>query len=204
MSKRRYTQKKRAQQQSVTRDRIVQATMALHEELGPRDTTVSAIAERAGVQRLTVYRHFPDERTLFEACTTRWLELNPPPAAAAWRGIEDPLDRARAALQAFYAYYRSGERMWGRAYRDRDEVPALQGPMAAFDDALHALRDELAAGWKLPNRARQPLQSTLDLALRFHTWRSFNDMQLSDKAMADLVGDWLSCLASAPQARQTP
>ena len=79
--------------------------MRLHEELGPRATTISAIAEEAGVQRLTVYRHFPDETAVFQACTAHWLGLNPPPDPSGWAAIEDPLERLKAALTAFYRYY---------------------------------------------------------------------------------------------------
>ena len=129
-SKRAYTLRKRAESQDETRHRIVEATMHLHEEIGPRATTISAIAERAGVQRLTVYRHFPDETAVFQACTTHWLSLHPPPDPAAWSDTEDGLDRARQALNAFYSYYAGTERMWSAAFRDVAEVPALQAPMA--------------------------------------------------------------------------
>jgi AcrR family transcriptional regulator len=194
MNKRRYTQKKRAVQRAETRERIVQATMALHEELGPRDTTVSAIAERAGVQRLTVYRHFPDDTALFQACTTRWLELNPPPDPAEWHGLADPLKRTRKALLAFYTYYRSGERMWTRAYRDRDEVAALEAPMTEFETFLRQVREELVAGWRLPRKARLRFITTLGHALRFSTWRSLQQEGMKDAQMAELVCAWLICI----------
>jgi AcrR family transcriptional regulator len=194
MKKRRYTKKKRAVQQAETRERIVQATMALHEELGPRDTTVSAIAERAGVQRLTVYRHFPDDTTLFQACTTRWLELNPPPDPADWHELEDPFERTGQALLAFYSYYRSGERMWSRAYRDREEVAALEAPMAEFEGFLHQVRDELAAGWKLSGKVKAGVVAILGHGLRFSTWVSLRQEGLKDAEMAELVNAWLACI----------
>lgn len=195
MNKRRYAQKKRASQQAQTRERIVRATMALHEELGPRDTSVSAIAERAGVQRLTVYRHFPDDAALFQACTTRWLELNPPPDPAQWQALEDPMARLHRALIRFYAYYRQGERMWSLAHRDRREVAALQAPMAAFDTLLMEIRDDLARGWRLNKASKAGLVATLDLALRFQTWQSLQTAGIGDTAMADLVCGWLACLS---------
>ena len=77
--KRRYTLKDRARSQEDTRRRIVEAAVALHEELGPRATSIAAIAERAGVQRLTVYRHLPDEEALFRACTSHWRAAHPLP-----------------------------------------------------------------------------------------------------------------------------
>ena len=70
--KRRYELKERARRQAETKQRIVEAAVALHTSVGPARTTISAIAERAGVERHTVYAHFPDERTLFRACSTHW------------------------------------------------------------------------------------------------------------------------------------
>ncbi len=194
MSKRRYTHTKRAAKHAKTRDRIVLATMALHEEYGPRNTTVSAIAERAGVQRLTVYRHFPDDTALFQACTTRWLELNPPPDPTAWAELTDLLARTRRALLAFYSYYRSKERMWTRAYRDRADVPALEAPMAAFEDFIRQVRDDLAAGWGLAEKTEGQLRITLGHGLRFATWQSLKQDRLGDDEMVDLVAEWIGCI----------
>src|SRR5262245_61225968 len=103
---RRYKQSQRALSQEETRARIVEATVALHEDPGPRATTISAIAEKAGVQRLTVYRHFPDEASLFKACSSHWEAQNPPPDPTLWAEIADAHERARTALVALYRYYR--------------------------------------------------------------------------------------------------
>lgn len=196
MAKRTYTLRRRAEQQERTRAQIVAATMALHEELGPRKASISAIAERAGVQRLTVYRHFPDETALFQACTSKWLELNPPPQPEAWRHEAEPWARLRAALLAFYRYYRGTERMWTVSYRDVDEVPALQAPMARFEAYLDEVRDGLLAALPLaaPDGGVAP---TLGHALRFATWQSLDHQGLDDDAMADLVLRWLRCLADS-------
>src|SRR2546423_4242678 len=103
---RKYELKQRADSVSETRQRIVEATVELHTELGPARTTISAIAERAGVQRLTVYRHFPDERALFEACSGHWAAENPAPDPATWAAVDDPEERRRIALIEIYAFYR--------------------------------------------------------------------------------------------------
>jgi AcrR family transcriptional regulator len=128
--KRPYRLNEGAKAQDETRRRIVEATMQLHEEVGPRATTISAIADGAGVQRLTVYRHFPDETAVFRDCTAHWLTLNPLPDPSAWSGITDPRDRMRTALAAFYSYYSGTRRMWRVSIRDVDHVPALQRPMS--------------------------------------------------------------------------
>src|SRR5919107_1985901 len=106
---RKYQKIRRAEQQAETRQRIVEAMVALHREVGPARATISAIAERAGVERLTVYRHFPDERSMFEACTTHYATEVPQPDPASWADIDDPAERLRAVLLTFYEYYRRAE-----------------------------------------------------------------------------------------------
>src|ERR671929_1986201 len=117
MTTRTYQQTRRAQHQAETRRRIVEAMVALHQEVGPARTTISAIAERAGVERLTVYRHFPDERSMFEACTAHYATVVPQPDPARWESIEAPAERLRAALLEFYDYYRRAEQMLTHATR---------------------------------------------------------------------------------------
>ena len=193
--KRGYTLRRRAERQQETRARIVDAAMELHEKLGPKDTTISAIAERAGVQRLTVYRHFPDDVALFRACTSGWLELNPPPDPGSWRGAAAGAARTQSALRALYDYYRRTERMWTMAYRDRDDVPALHGPMAEFDGYLDAVRAGLLEGWvSTGNGESERRGPVLGHAVRFSTWRSLNDQGLDDGEMAGLIVNWLEAL----------
>jgi AcrR family transcriptional regulator len=194
MSKRPYVQRQRAERQEATRARIVQAAMHLHEEVGPARTTISAIAERAGVQRLTVYRHFHDETALFAACTSSWLERNPPPSPQLWQSQQDPSERARAALLALYGYYRRTEAMWTRAYRDADLVEALQAPMAGFESYLAGVRNDLLSAWQPPATARRPLKAALGVALRFSTWRSFALEKVADGDASDWIVRWLSAL----------
>lgn len=190
--RRRYTQRKRAAGREKTRERIVEATMQLHEEVGPRATTISAIAQRAGVQRLTVYRHFPDETAVFAACTSRWLELHPPPDPAEWAACEAGVARVRATLRAFYRYYRATQRMWRAAHRDAPEVPALQAPMAAFRDHLRQVSEDLHEHLGVAEDPR--LAITLQHGLAFTTWASLEAQGLDDAAMAELVVAWLEGL----------
>jgi AcrR family transcriptional regulator len=190
MKKRRYDLKKRAESQGETRARIVAAAMRLHEEVGPKATTISAVADRAGVQRLTVYRHFPTEDDLFQACTSHWLELNPPPDPAAWSNVTG-LERCRAALNALYAYYRGTSRMWEAAYRDEKQVPALQAPMGNVLKYLGAIADDLCSALSQSTRANEQ-HAVVAHALQFSTWRSLSRDMKSDAAMADLVVRWIA------------
>src|SRR3954465_6182848 len=93
--KRRYTKKVRAELEADTRRRITESAVELHGTVGPAHTSVSAVAERAGVRRSTVYRHFPDEDALFAACSAHWGERNPPPDPARWSAIDDADTRVR-------------------------------------------------------------------------------------------------------------
>jgi AcrR family transcriptional regulator len=194
MEKRKYTLRKRAERQEDTRARIVEAMIAVHEELGPRDATVSAIAERAGVQRLTVYRHFPDDESLFAACTAAWSERHPPPDPADLAKVPDAFARTRQGLESLYRYYRGTRRMWAVSYRDVQQVPAIQAYMAEFERYLDGFRDMLLRGWPVRGRRRNELAATLTLALRFRTWESLEAQGLDDGAMAALVMGWLACL----------
>lgn len=192
MEKRKYTKTRRAEQQDETRARIVEATIKLHEALGPAQTSIMAIAEAAGVQRLTVYRHFPDDASLFEACSTRYLELHPPPQRAAWADIGHPGERSHAALLAFYQYYRQTEKMWRVAYRDVDQVAAMRAPMGRFEAYLDQVADDLVQTWHTTQAARKPLKLTLRHALRFATWQSLKNARLKDRQIAELAQCWLA------------
>ena len=192
MSTRKYTKTRRAEQQDETRARIVEATVKLHESLGPAQTSIMAIAEAAGVQRLTVYRHFPDDASLFEACSTRYLELHSPPQPAAWADVGHPGERSRTALLAFYQYYRQTEPMWRAVYRDVDQVAAMQVPMGRFEAYLDQVTDDLVQAWPATPAARKSLKLTLRHALRFSTWQSLNNAKLKDKQIAELVQGWLA------------
>ena len=157
-------------------------------EVGPARTTISAIAERAGVERLTVYRHFPDERSMFEACTSHYATQVPGPDPAAWSGIEEPADRLRAALLAFYDYYRRAEDVLTHAARDVPQLPALAAVLSSWDEFVAQVREGLLDGWEVQGPARARVQAAIAHALRFETWRSLARAEaLGDAEAADLM-----------------
>lgn len=167
MKKRSYTLKKRAESQAETRQRIVEAAVELHRDVGPLKTSFSMVAERAGVQRHTLYAHFPDDRSLFMACSGHNMEQNPMPDAEAWRKIPDGGERLRAALAELYVYYAKNEKMTAAVLRDVEVSPVLQEiakiRRTPFIKAyLEVLGEKLTAKQK-------PM---LALALGFHTWRT--------------------------------
>ena len=161
-----YTQKRRAEQKAQTRRRIVEAAVDLHGTVGPALTTISMIAERAGVQRHTFYAHFPDEQSLGLACSGLHLERHPLPDAEAWRTLEGA-DRLRAGLGAIYGWYERNAGLLACVLRDAEyHVPTQQISALRFGPAMAAYREVLGAGLD----ARQ--QAMLGLALSFYTWRS--------------------------------
>jgi AcrR family transcriptional regulator len=185
---RKYQKKRRAEQEAETRQRIVEAMVDLHREVGPARTTISAIAERAGVERLTVYRHFPDERSMFEACTTHYATQVPGPDPAAWASLEEPAERLRAALLAFYDYYRRAEDVLTHAARDLPQLPALAAVLSPWDDFVRGVREGLLDGWGADGKARTRLAAAIAHALRFETWRSLARAEgLGDVKAADLM-----------------
>ena len=177
-SKRRYEKRARAAQEEETRQRIVQAALALHGTVGPARTTISAIAERAGVRRATVYRHFPDERSLFLGCSGAWREQHPVPDPARWAGIAEPAARLEAALDALYAWYEGAEPMLSAVLRDVDAVPIVAELQAGRLAYLADLEDGLARGWGARGKAATRLRAAIGLALDFFTWRTLNERGL--------------------------
>ena len=191
---RKYELKRRAERQEETQRRIVDATVALHEEIGPARTTIKAIAERAGVERLTVYRHFPDEASLFGACGARFRELHPPPDPAEWAATVEPVERLRSALTAIYSFYRDNKAMLTNSARDAEHLPALQTARAPFGRYLSAVKGILAAGWAAPTEPGMP-DAALGHALDLQTWLSLTDRQgLSDADAVELMVHFVSAL----------
>src|SRR4051794_17575005 len=146
-SKRPYRQKERADSVAETRRRISQAAVELHGTVGPARTTISAVAERAGVGRPTVYRHFPTEGDLLAACSGHFFAANPWPDPASWAAIADPRERLATALDALYGYYERTGRMFANVRRDLDLVDGLAATIVPFEASLRDAERVLAPGW---------------------------------------------------------
>jgi AcrR family transcriptional regulator len=200
--KRPYRMKRRAELEERTRSRITESAVALHEELGPARTSISAIAERAGVRRSTVYRHFPDEETLFAACSSHWRAANPPPDPRAWAAIEDPAVRTQTALRELYAFYGRTQAMYRSLLRDEPLVPVVRRRLRDFYGYLRTIQDVLIAGRGLRGRAANRTRAAIGHALAFPTWHSLTHEQ----GLADDDAVELMCLLveRAARARSEP
>lgn len=162
----------RARQESVdqTRLRITEATMRLHEQVGPAATTVSAIADLAGVTRLTVYRHFPDEESLVRACSGHWRALHPRPDPASWASIDDPVRRLRTALSDTYRWSRHAAPMMTKIHRDLHAMPEFVSKFLTQDQQSRVTI--LSQGFLATGRRTRRLRAALAHALDFRTWHS--------------------------------
>ena len=190
--KRRYELKARAEAQQATRDRIAAAAAELHEEVGVAKTTVADIARRAGVQRLTVYNHFPDLATLLPACTAHWLTEHPMPDLQTPLAIEDPEERLREVLTLLYGWYRDAAPMQRRVRGERSTVPELDAWMTQSSDQLLAgIADTLSADIDRP----QP-RALIALALDFWTWQRLDGEGLDDAAAAELMTEVVGNLSA--------
>lgn len=186
-TRRSYNKVRRAEAEAATRERIVEAMVALHEEVGPARTTVSAIAERAGVERLTVYRHFPDEPSMLQACSAHWNALHPPPPVS--RATGDALSDCRRAFLRFYAWYRANAAMLTQIDTDRRRLRNVDEIMAPFDAYLDEVTAALDRGWAKRSERRK---ATIRHALEFATWRSLDRIAGSDRRAAALAASWLA------------
>jgi AcrR family transcriptional regulator len=182
--KRPYRMKRRAELEQATRRRITESAVALHGSLGPARTSMSAVAEHAGVRRSTLYRHFPDEMALFEACTSHWRAANPVPDLASWAAIQDPDERLRLALGELYAFYRSTQGMLENLHRDEAVSAPVAHHFGRFHAYLDAARTTLVAGRRVRGRGRRRVSAAIGHALAFATWRSLAIEQELDDAEA--------------------
>jgi AcrR family transcriptional regulator len=195
--KRVYRLKARARSQAETRQRIVEATVALHEEYGPAATTIAEVARRAGVSRLTVYNHFPTDGDLFAACQQQFMTENPVPDLTPALSLEDPTRRVRAVLTLLYGSLRQQAPMSANVLHDRRALPALDALLARTRDAAIAeLAQTLASGLAARPAARARLRAVVALALDFWTWQRLTREGLSDEEAASLMADLVACTAA--------
>ncbi len=198
-TKRKYELKKRAEEVAETRLRITEAAIDLHGTVGPSRTTLSAVAKRAGVERRTLYRHFPTEADLFAACSTHYFTANPWPDLGPWRAIRDPRRRLEQALDELYAYYERTEPMFSNVLRDAELVDLARDAVAPLDTYLEEAVEILTVGRRARGRRRYLLVGALRHALAFSTWHSLTASGIS-RAHAGMLVTALVEAATTPAA----
>ena len=183
-----YRMQRRAELEEETRTRIAASAAELHEEVGPARTTISGVAERAGVRRSTVYRHFPDEEALFAACSAHWGAANPAPDPGGWPAIADPAERTATALTEMYAYFGRTQGMWTSLLRDEPLVPVLARQLGGYHGFLRVLEDMLMAGRGLRGAAAKRTRAAIGHALAFPTFHSLtHDRGLTERDAVALM-----------------
>lgn len=184
---RRYRKKKRAEAEQQTRLRITEAAVELHGTVGPANTTVTDIADLAGVSRMTVYNHFPSDRELFQACSSHWAAENPFPDPTEWTD-EDPSERLARALLELYRWYRSNQEMLGNVMRDTPNLPALAEVMGGvWGSYMDAIVQALEEGWSDAEVDAASMRALLRLAVDFSSWRTLTESGLEDDEAAVLM-----------------
>jgi AcrR family transcriptional regulator len=195
---RKYELRKRARSQEKTRQRIVEALVDLHPDVGPARTTVKAVAERAGVQRLTVYRHFPDETSMIRACSAHFIADNPLPDPDLWREIDDPYIRTERAISDLYSYHARTEPMMEKVFRDIEEVPALAEAVNAVASTMSYFARIVVERWGVDDENRNVLQAAVGHSFMFDTWRSLVRTQGLDQDQAvQLMTRFVACIATS-------
>jgi AcrR family transcriptional regulator len=178
---------RRAESQQQTRLRITESAVELHGTLGPSRTSISAVAAHAGVRRSTLYRHFRDERALFDACSAHWGAANPPPDLLSWSTIEDPHERLNVALAELYAYFGRTEQMLENLLRD-EQLPLVRERFGAFREYFVAARDTLMSGRRIRGATRRRTRAAVGHAIAFSTWKSLvREQGLSDADATQLM-----------------
>jgi AcrR family transcriptional regulator len=199
--RRRYKLQERARQQEATRRRIIEATVALHGKLGPMRTSILAIAERAGVERPTVYRHFPTIDALFAACSDHYWKEYPLPDPETWRGIGDPAIRLRHGLEELYAYYRQHELTLWNVLRDIEDHPELRRFARHPGERLQRSAEVLSACWRQRGPALVRLRACIGHAIEFFAWRSLRRQGLSDDEIVDAMAAMVTAFAATKPSR---
>jgi AcrR family transcriptional regulator len=202
--KRRYRKRRRAELEAETRRRITEAAMTLHGTVGPARTTVTAVAEEAGVQRATVYRHFPTEEDLFAACSAHWASLNPPPDPQDWAVIADPEARLRAGLAQLYEWYAWARPMLDNTTRDAPLVPAMGPARERLRRRIQAMHAALMRGRSERGRRRARVAAAIGHAIGYPTWRSLVIQQGLERSEAIEMMEALVARAGAPSRRAAP
>jgi AcrR family transcriptional regulator len=192
---RKYEMKRRAERMRETRRRIAEAAVELHKSVGPARTTVSAIAEKAGVQRHTYYAHFPELKDLYQACTAHHLERNPLPDPSRWEQISGPEERLRRALSEVYAWYGGNEALLTNVLRDTPLDPVLQENNLFLFRLWEAMRDTIADAFEASGERHEALLAAIALALELQTWRTLVRQQgLDEDRTIELMIGMVRCL----------
>lgn len=203
-ARRRYRLGRRLETVEDTRRRITAAAFELHATIGPSRTTIRAIADRASVQRHTVYAHFPDLDALYVACTEHGIRVTGMPTAEPWTELADPSARLRHGLGELFAWYRANELMLRNVLHDVDPTASPPSEPDLFEVRVGALLTALGDGWEVADEdARSTLLAFLAHAMGFETWRSLTVGGLTDERAIGLLASIATAIAGGSIATCT-
>ncbi|MFE9818881.1 TetR/AcrR family transcriptional regulator [Streptomyces sp. NBC_00236] len=147
----------------ATRQRLLEAAVACLAEHGWAGSTVSAVAERAGVSRGAAQHHFPTREDLFTAAVEYVAEER----SAALRAVPDQ-DRAAvvAALVDLYTgpLFRAALQLWVAASNEEQLRPRVTELEARVGRETHRIAVGLLNADETRPGVRETVQGLLDMA----------------------------------------
>jgi AcrR family transcriptional regulator len=192
MSPRKYDMGKRAAAVEQTRQRIVDATLALHGEQGIAATSWDDIAARAGVGVGTVYRHFPSLDELIPACGESTMQVVAPPdpalLPALFDGATEPAERVKRLVHEAFAMYERGAPALRAIRREAGVHPRIAADRDELEAALGALIDTALAPLNATDEDRAVVRAMVDLG----TWEAFRDQRLGPAESVAAVSGMLT------------
>jgi AcrR family transcriptional regulator len=193
---RQYRQSLRSEKSASTRQRIVAAAIELHGTIGPANTSLSAVARKAGVSRPTLYSHFPDEASLFHACTIHWMSQDPPPDPAAWLENDDPRRRIGTALREIYSHYARNEQMTGNVLRDMYLVESMRSfNVPRVEESFAAVTEILGSAFGDGPDLAVRRRAMVSVAISFNTWKSLVRVEgLTNEEATELMAHAVACV----------
>lgn len=186
-----YNKTRRASKEQETHQKILDAAISLYGAVGPAATTISAVAAKASVQRLTVYRHFPGETDIPVQVVAHWFDQNPLPDPNDWRNGVAAENWPIAILSMLYSYYADTYAFWPAVLSDRDKLPKLNAVLEAYDKQLHTMQEDILRHLPDSRRSSSLCQSATNHAVQFSTWRTLSDQGLDTVEVAALMEDWI-------------
>jgi AcrR family transcriptional regulator len=137
--RRRYRMRERAAQVTATRDRIVDATIALYTDVGISATTLRAVGVRADVAPATLRNHFPTRNDLDLAIIQRLTAGVVLPDRSIFDGAASLRERLSRLIQAGGTFTDDASRLFRMWLRE----PMLTAPWIEQGAKYGAMWDEL-------------------------------------------------------------
>ena len=192
MAPRKYTMDKRKAAMEETRQRILEATLALHSEKGIFGTSWQDIAHRADVSVGTVYKHFPSLDELVPACGELMYAITRPPsledAPEIFAGAHSLEERLERLISELFDFYERGAPYIETDFQER-QLPMVQEWEAHMRATIAGLVREALHSVGPDERTVQGVSALLN----FSTFKSFMDRDIQKEQAEEIMNEVLLC-----------